>query len=116
MMNNKKILFKLILVLVPSILFAQKGVEDGSPYGRGDDSIRCIKNLSLYREYFKHNNYKDAIGAWRIVFAECPQATKNIYIDGVKMYNAFIQKEKDPVRQADNVLQGKGFCAGSPGG
>jgi tetratricopeptide (TPR) repeat protein len=79
---------------------AQKGVEDGSRYGHGEDSIRCIKNLSLYREYVKHGNYDFALGPWRIVFEECPQSTKNIYIDGVKMFNDFIDNEKDPDRKA----------------
>jgi tetratricopeptide (TPR) repeat protein len=84
-----------VLMLIPANLYSQKGVEDGSAYGHGDDSIRCIKNLSLYREYVKHNNFADAIEAWRIVFAECPQSTKNVYIDGAKMYNTFIQNETD---------------------
>ena len=96
----KKILFFLALMLISVILYSQKGVEDGSSYGHGDDSIRCIKNLSLYREYVKHNNFTDAIGAWRIVYAECPQSTKNIYIDGAKMYNTFIQNETDAVIQS----------------
>ena len=97
---NKKYLVRIVLILISSQLFAQKGVEDGSTYGHGADSIRCIKNLSLYREYVKLENFADAIGAWRIVFSECPQCTKNIYIDGAKMYNTFIQEEPDPVRQS----------------
>ena len=79
---------------------AQKGVEDGSRYGHGEDSIRCIKNLSLYREYVKHGNYDYAIGPWRIVYNECPKSTKNIYLDGVKMLNDYISKEKDPAKKA----------------
>jgi len=81
---------------------AQKGVEDGSKYGHGEDSIHCIKNLSLYREMAKQGTkgYADAIGPWRIVFAECPSSTKNIYIDGVKMYNELIKNEKEATRKA----------------
>ena len=26
----------------------------------GSDSVTCITNLSLYREYYKQKNYKDA--------------------------------------------------------
>jgi hypothetical protein len=79
---------------------AQKGVEDGSRYGHGEDSVRCIKNLSLYREYTKHGDYDMGIGPWRIVFEECPKSTKNIYIDGAKMFNDLIDNEKDPERKA----------------
>ena len=96
---NRRILVNILLVVIPAMVFSQKGVEDGSRFGHGEDSIRCIRNLSLYREYVKHSNYNDAIGPWRIVFNECPTATKNIYIDGAKMYNDYIQNESDPARQ-----------------
>ncbi|HEC44409.1 MAG TPA: tetratricopeptide repeat protein [Bacteroides sp.] len=98
--------FKIIMIPVLMGFFAiplsaQKGVEDGSRYGHGEDSIACIKNLSLYRENVKYKNYDDALGSWKIVFNDCPTATKNIYIDGVKIWNYFIDKEKDPVRKAE---------------
>lgn len=76
--------------------YSQKGIEDGSQYGKGHDSVVCVKSLSLYREFVKQNNYKDALGPWRVVFTECPKSSKNIYIDGVKLYSDLIQKEKDP--------------------
>ncbi len=101
MKSGLKITF--YLILMGSLSFAgmaQKGVEDGSRYGHGEDSIRCIKNLSLYREYVKHGNYDYGLGPWRVVFEECPQSTKNIYIDGAKMFNDFIDMEKDPERKA----------------
>ncbi len=82
------------LMLDPA--FAQKGIEDGSKYGHGEDSINCLMNLSLYKEFYKHNNYRDAIGPWRKVFAECPASSQNLYVDGVKMYKSFISKEKNP--------------------
>ena len=93
-------LYPFLLGFITLTSMAQKGVEDGSRYGHGEDSIRCIKNLSLYREYVKHGNYDMGLGPWRIVFEECPKATKNIYIDGVKMFNNFIDNEKDPDRKA----------------
>ena len=75
---------------------SQKGVDDGSKYGQGQDSINCLMNLSLYKEFFKHNNYSDAITPWRTVFAECPASSQNMYVDGVKMYKSFVSKEKNP--------------------
>jgi tetratricopeptide (TPR) repeat protein len=98
-MINRRILVNILLVVIPAMVFSQKGVEDGSRFGHGEDSIRCIRNLSLYREYVKHGNYADAIGPWRIVFNECPTATKNIYIDGAKMYNDYIHQESNPATQ-----------------
>ena len=65
-----------LLFVLPAI--SQKGIEDGSKYGKGKDSINCIKNLSLYKEFFKHNNYRDAIDPWRNVFSECPASSERI--------------------------------------
>lgn len=76
---------------------AQKGVEDGSKYGHGEDSARCVRNTSFYREFVKQNNFKDAVVGWRMVLAECPKSSKNVYIDGVRIMKFFIDKEKDLV-------------------
>jgi len=72
------------------VAFSQKGVEDGSKWGHGEDSIRCIRNYSLYLEYYKQKNYEDALPYWRIVAMECPKATKNIYLHGANMYKFYI--------------------------
>ena len=39
------------LSLGTTAAFAQKGVEDGSRFGHGEDSIRCLQNISIYSEY-----------------------------------------------------------------
>jgi hypothetical protein len=85
-----------LLFLLPAI--AQKGIDDGSKYGKGQDSINCIKNLSLYREFFKHNNYKDAIGPWRKVFGECPASSERMYVEGVTMYRSSIESSSNQAR------------------
>ncbi len=95
----KGILTTLILTLTISFVFGQKGVEDGSRFGHGEDSIRCIKNLSLYREYARQKNYDLALDGWTIVYTECPKASKYIYIDGIKMIEDVIKKEKDAVKK-----------------
>ena len=81
--------------LFMSEVYSQRGIDDGSQYGHGEDSIRCLTNISLYREYTRQKLYKDALPYWKLAFAECPRASKNIYIDGVKMYKYYIEKEKD---------------------
>jgi len=95
---------KTILLTVMSLLFvlpaiSQKGIEDGSKYGKGPDSINCIKNLSLYREFFKHNNYKDAIAPWRQVFGECPAASERMYVEGITMYRKSIESSSSAERK-----------------
>ena len=95
----KGILTTLFLTLTIGFVFGQKGVEDGSRFGHGEDSIRCIKNLSLYREYVKQKNYELALGSWKIVYTECPKASKYIYIDGIKMIKSDIKKEEDAAQK-----------------
>ena len=61
----------------------------------GNDSIQCVKNISLFREYIKQKNYVDALSNWRKAYQLCPKATKNIYIDGAKLYKYLISQNKD---------------------
>lgn len=76
-------------------------VDLGPRYG--EDSILCITNISLYREFYKQwkeSKYKncaidDAIKPWRWVFFNCPRGTQNTYVDGVKIVKYLIKKEKE---------------------
>ena len=67
----------------------------GSKYGI--DSTKCVTNLTLYREYYKQKNFKDALLAWRYVYNNCPGATENIFVNGANMYKSFIADQKDSV-------------------
>lgn len=68
----------------------------------GDDSLTCLRNLSLYKEFYKQwkaSNYtspavNDAIKPWRWVYNNCPQASQNAYIDGLNMMEFFMKNEK----------------------
>lgn len=103
-----KAIVKSILVLFIAIsglsnVNAQTGAETGTRFGSGEDSIRCIRNLSLYREYYKQENYQDADEYWKIVYNECPKATKNIYIHGEKMIRASIEDTEDEEAKAELI-------------
>ena len=89
------------LSLSATAVFAQKGVEDGSQYGHGQDSINCIKNISIYTEYVKTNNFKDAYPAWKAVFDEAPVAQISTYTNGAKILRALIAAEKDGAKQKE---------------
>jgi tetratricopeptide (TPR) repeat protein len=96
----KGLLTTFIITISLSLSFGQKGIDDGSKFGHGEDSIRCIKNLSLYREYVKQGNFAPAIAPWQIVYSECPKSSKYIFIDGVKMVTDAIDKETDAKNKA----------------
>lgn len=79
--------------------FCSKGVEDGSRFGHGEDSLRCLQNISIYTEYVKTSNYKDAYKPWKAVFTEAPIAQVGTYTNGAKILRALIASTKDAAQQ-----------------
>jgi len=73
-------------------LFSQKGIEDGSKYGHGQDSIDCRKNISLYRTYYDQGNTSMALGYWRKAFNECPRASSNMHLHGINMFKQLYEE------------------------
>ena len=73
----------------------------------GTDSVACVTNLSMYREYFKQweaAKYapeafsNEMVTAWREVFLNCPRASQLVYTNGEKILDYFIRtnpKDKD---------------------
>jgi tetratricopeptide (TPR) repeat protein len=74
---------------------AQSGVETGTPFGRGEDSVMCLRNTSLYSTYFENKDYNMAVQFWRPVFNDCPGSSKNTYIRGEAMFKEFFRKTGD---------------------
>lgn len=81
-------------------LFAEQAAQSQSRYG--DDSVTCVINFSLYREFLKQWRASDytnrmiyeIIKPWRWVFKNCPLASENIYIDGVRILQFQIENAK----------------------
>jgi tetratricopeptide (TPR) repeat protein len=79
--------------------------DDLPKYGK--DSVKCVQDLSLYRESYKQwkqSRYKSpavnhAYRFWKKTLAECPKASENIYVDGAKMIDHFIRINKDAKRK-----------------
>ena len=80
-----------MLLLVQLLLV---GTISASAQDFGVDPDKCKENLSLYREYYKQKNYQDALIGWRWVFTNCPSSTKNIVINGPKIVEHQIEKNK----------------------
>ena len=75
--------------------------DGGSKYGK--DSAETVKNLSLYKEYYKQwkiSKYKDdeiaksIVEPWSYVFYNAPTASKNMYIHGVRILKWEINQAK----------------------
>lgn len=95
-------------LLMATNTFAQKGVEDGSRYGHGQDSIKCIHNISIYTGFVKTGNYADAYKNWKEVFTDAPLAQMGTYTNGVKILRDLYQKATDPAQKeayANELMQ-----------
>ncbi len=64
-----------------------------------EDSMTCVQNLSLYIEFFKQDNYADAIKGWREAATVCPKATESLWVNGIKIYQSMIEEEKDAAKK-----------------
>ncbi|MFW5758322.1 MAG: tetratricopeptide repeat protein [Bacteroidota bacterium] len=73
------------------------------PSGRfGDtpeDSATCVRNISLYTEYYNQRNFNLAYDFWREVFFECPKAQQNTFIRGAVLLKMKYNEETDPVKR-----------------
>lgn len=73
----KKAALMLITVLGVNLSFAQ------GKYGA--DSVKCVENLSLYRDYLKQKMYDDAYKYWSVAYEICPASSERMYVDGVSL-------------------------------
>lgn len=51
----------------------------------GVDSVFCKKELAIFTELVKQQNYKDAYDSWTILFNNYPMCSQNIYSRGVNI-------------------------------
>lgn len=81
----QKIALTLLIVFTGfEFLFAQIRIVD-----------ECGRKMSLYKEFVNKKYYERAYPLWQVAYDECPDASKNIYIDGAKIMKHFLQKFKD---------------------
>ncbi len=66
----------------------------------GADSVKCVTNLSLYRDYYKQKAYDDAYKFWNIVFRICPASSERMYVDGSNLVEHKIKNAKDEAAKA----------------
>lgn len=99
---KKLILTAIILGAAAANAFAVKGVEDGSKFGTGADSIRCLESLSLYNSYYTIKDYNSAYDSWKVVFDECPQAGgRTLYSNGAFLIANKLVKESDAKKRQE---------------
>ncbi|MEG2227430.1 MAG: hypothetical protein RRY39_02895 [Odoribacter sp.] len=62
----------------------------------GLDSAKTIENASIYNEFVKQKNYKDALPAWRYVFNNAPMFQMMTYTKGEDIMVGMFQQTKNP--------------------
>ena len=71
----------------------------------GPDSLKCVTNLSFYREYFKTKNYDEALPSWRNAYKFCPpSANHNMLIDGTTLMRRLISKNAANAAYRDALI------------
>ena len=95
---------KRFLMIAVMVGMAMSVSAQDSKYGHGEDSVACVTNLSMYREYFKQweaakyapeSISMEMVNAWREVFLKCPRASQFVYTNGEKIMEYFI-RTKEP--------------------
>ena len=97
-MKTKFILFATCLSIAAG-LQAQKGIDNGTTHGSGEDSVRCLTNISLFISYAQSNNFRDAYPFWKLAYDECPASHLAIYQQGIKIYGWMLEQEADPAKK-----------------
>ncbi len=84
---------------------AQKAGYDpvNAPFGHGEDSVKCLQNLSLTQTSVNAGEYKNALPYWTDVYENCPAASKNTFIYGPRIYKALYEQETDPAKRKEMV-------------
>ena len=61
----------------------------------GLDSVKTLENASIYSEFLKQKNYKEALPAWRYVFNNAPKFQMLTYTKGEDLLINIYQQTKD---------------------
>ena len=103
-MTMKKIGFIAFALFSTIGVYAQNDANDPRYGDTPEDRSMCLRNISIYTEHVKTNNFKDAYElGWKEVFEKAPLASVNTYTNGVKILRALYndaKKEKDTEKMA----------------
>lgn len=92
-------LFSLSLVVL-FFSFLNSKAQDGF---YGENPELCKEKISIMSTYYKQKAYLDALPSVRKVLEICPQASKNVYIIGEKVYRELLKNESDDVKKQGYV-------------
>ena len=89
---------KQIIILINIVVLSTKVLSAQYAYQANiadNDSINCLMNISVYKEFQKMKLYDKAIPEWAKTYNNCPGFKKIIYQDGVRFLHFLIPLEHD---------------------
>jgi len=89
----KKLISLLLSVLLSAVNINSQIIASSETID--NDSIECLKSISVYKEFQKLKFIDKAIPEWAETYSNCPGFKKIIYQDGVKFLRYLIKKEED---------------------
>lgn len=97
-LNFLNLIFFFTLYSFTSVSLAQKGKYGAS----AEDSVKCVENLSVYKDFLRENNFSKANTYWSKAFTVCPGSSLKMYVDGEKILTSLIaENSKNAVRSKE---------------
>jgi tetratricopeptide (TPR) repeat protein len=93
---NVKTLTALIIAFATFLPFGSTAQKYGAT---PEDSLQCVRNLSVYVDFVNQKDYKGAYKYWSVPFDVCPKSSLKMYVDGTKILDELIEKETDEARK-----------------
>ena len=90
---------KAIVTLPVMICLASLSFSQGKYGATPEDSMMCVRNLSVYVDFVKQDDAKGAYKYWKIPFDVCPKSSLKMYVDGVNIIRDMIEAEESEARK-----------------
>lgn len=94
-MKNTWITLLLLLAWMPS------WAQPCAGWGEGIDSIKSYRYYEEYRRLLDKGQQKEALFFWEVVYRKAGGATKNIYLDGVSIFESMYAATSDTAAQRE---------------
>jgi len=82
-------ILSLFIIVLQQVGFSQESTP--AEEVRSSPSLQSAKLISTYREFFKWEEYDQALDSWWTIFNDFPDISERFYVDGVTMYHFFIE-------------------------
>lgn len=97
---KRKVLLFVICVFPLMSLWAQSGKESRF----GVDSVQTIQKMSLYQDYYKQKNYKEAYPHWKYIIENAPKFQLTPYSEGNVILKKMYVETKD-TKYIDDLMK-----------